>query len=399
MRRFGGTRFLSTMQHRALSIRNLLRLPALGLALLCLGGADDCDQTEPTPQAPELEITSITVDHAHAQPGDLVTLQWELKDAQLLDSTRVAWISTTLQGLATPYETYTDRSMRSLSFTFRGPVTVELFVQDRDGGGDSVSFDVRYDEQYHLTAELENTDVRYPDVGGRPGEQIRSIDFANIAAFEDPSGARDGLITVLADPLYQMPTSLDFLAASTRVEENTRFGMTQGSRYPLVTTTFTSTGAPFRYGQSTDLIVFGGAVAYSGEVFDVKSPEGYIEGARLVTHYEPIFLELVYIRDASGNLWLADALLGNLDQGLVVSIAHGDTADTSLFTGCTLGCGPGQSGAARIANGMVAGSVEAVLAWSVHTTSGELVWPHVALRKLSFEMPLFRDDDPALIGG
>ena len=76
-----------------------------------------------------------------------------------------------------------------------------------------------------------------------------------------------------------------------------------------------------------------------------------------------------------------------------------DVADIMLDTGCDSGCAPGQVGAAVLNNGMISGSVDARVGWSVQTTTGELVWPHVFLGKVSFNLPVFRDDDPALIGG
>src|SRR5690349_11397465 len=86
------------MQHESTlprSLRNLLRVPALGLALLCLGGADDCEQQlggQPQ-REPSLEITRIHTDHADALPGDSITIEFELQDAHLLRRTEVRRIS------------------------------------------------------------------------------------------------------------------------------------------------------------------------------------------------------------------------------------------------------------------------------------------------------------------
>lgn len=326
------------MQHdKTIGLRKFLSVPVLGLALLCLGGAgplDSCNPNSTPPRTPELKITNVTTSADRAQPGQVVSVDWELQDPQLLATTEVHMYSPIL-GLFDKQQVTTHDTVGGIQFVFQSPVTIEIVVADEAGHKDSVAFDVRYDEQYFFDVTATNSIAGFPALG----RQQADLHFQSFGAFYDRDG--DGYIDFLAnDPrtAIALPRDRDFLAVSQNSDPSTRYGMTYGGAFPLLTPNFLSTnyGRQFVGQAKADAIVFGGSVVYSGDVFDVKGPHGIIKGVHGVElRFEAIQIELVYVSDRAGVLQLADAFIGNLDQGLMTTIMRHD--DILLSTGCASG--------------------------------------------------------------
>ncbi len=408
------------MQHdKTTRLRTYLSVPVLGLALVCLGGAsplDGCNPTGDTTPAhvPALKITSVNTSANRAQPGQVVTVDWELEDPQLLARTEVRMYSPIL-GLFDKQQVTTRDTVGGLQFVFQSPVTIEIVVADDAGHKDSVAFDVRYDEQYFLDVNATNTIAGFPALGS----QQQDLHFQSFGAFYDRNN--DGSIDFLAkDPrtATALPPGRDFLAVSQNSNPSTQYGMTFGGSFPILTPNFLSTsyGSAFR-GRKADAIVFGSTVAYSGDVFDVKTPHGTVKGVHgAELGFEAIDIELVYVSDTAGVMQLADAFIGNLDQGLMTTIMRHN--DILLSTGCvsstaTLGSHEAcsnysispttgapmnrQYNMPRSGVGEIHGSLRATTGWSVQTAN-DILHPQVQLGKVEFSMPMFTDDDQAAGG-
>ncbi len=399
--------------------RILSTLLLAGTSLTMLPAAD-CNPGNSSPPPAVLRIKDLTVSKSKAHVGDSITITWDVDDPADDKHTTITFLSPVLGGIDNQHTVSNDPSTRSVCFKFEGPVTVEIAVDDGMGHSDRVAFDVRLDDGYFFEADVTGMrkylgdsgfawapETQYPNLHYPAGSNSKHLVFSNFAGIYDnpPPAAENGVIDALVSPLA--PAGLPFRADSTSGKEP-GFGMEQGSSYPSLQPAFLETpiGQQFLGTSRSDSVVFGGAVAYDGEVVDVKSGnEGAIAGYRGSTSYEAIFLELVYRTDAAGHAFLADALLGNLNQGLVLSIM--EPTDISLETGCFVGgqgsldaC-PSQTatyGSDASGQLVVSGSLDAQLGWSVQTADGDLFWPHVHVSKLTYRMPFYEDNDPALVG-
>lgn len=400
------------------SLRNLLQVPVLGAALLLLGGANECDPNRREPEQPAeprvLKISTVQTSQARARPGDVIEVGWTLDNADLRDTTSVRMYSPLLTGFD-QQSVDTRDTVDGFRFIFQSPVTIEIEVADASGQTSAVAFDIGYDDDAYLEVGALNTIENYPRLGSGSAD----LRFQSFAAFHDADG--DGYIDFLAnrdDTRFALPQGYDFLNVSQHSRESSGYGMTWGGSFPLLTPNFLSTSYGRRFaGRKADLIVFGGSVAYSGDVFEVKAPGGVVRGvtgAKL--GFEAIHAELVYVSDDAGVLHLADAFLGNRAQGLITTIfRHGDIL---LATGCAdpgggLGsqeaCGAytiaptTQAPSGRQYNmpaqgvGEITGDLRATLGWTVENAAG-LFHPQVHVGKLRFRMPMYSDADAAAGG-
>ena len=362
------------------------RAAALLIALVAVFGAgcnDDEGGVPPQNVSRNLSFSLVQSSATRAQIGDTVTIDWQYANPTKLSSQKMQIMSLTLAGISTVEDTF-PRAQRSTSFVFNGPITVVLTAVDRRGRAINAAFDIQLDGQYGFKVSgVQQTPPGFPRWGQRVitstvnGQRVSridpaafDIDFAQFTGIYEvtDNGIEDGRIDALQIPALRnaLPSANQFFAHSFSVSEADAFGFRAGSSFPLLEPGYllTADGGQF-VGQQTraDAVVFGGKIAYDGErVRDRKSHLGY---RRNVALFEPIFACVDLRSDAAGNLHVADVDLGNTNQGLVLSVFHGETLFRHMGTTAVNYTVP-----ALAAVGEISGSIKGSLVGFGVTTSG-----------------------------
>lgn len=140
--------------------------------------------------------------------------------------------------------------------------------------------------------------------------------------------AEDGIIDALQVPELAsvMPSNESFFGHSFSVEERDGFKFRLGSAFPILEPGFLSTaeGGQFLGKQlQSNMVVFAGKIAYDGtETKDKKTSQSYRKN---ITQFESLFAAIDIRTDANFRLFVSEITLGNVPQGLTVSVFHGDT--------------------------------------------------------------------------
>lgn len=379
------------------------------LTLLVSSGCDLGTYTPPTPTPdPNLRFTGVTVNKSRAAIGDRIEVHWDYVNANKLGSQKLNTIYLMLQGLRRPDEYPLALAQRD--FSFEGPVTLALNAKDNSNPSREINlfFDIKLTEEYHFTAEVESTHREYPRLGyPSSGSARRAIDFSQfLGIYEvvDRNRAEDGVIDYLVSlpgMTAYLPSDKAFRALSWDVNERAGFGIKQGSAFPFLDAGFlgTTDGVQFAGIPHADVVIFAGAIAYDGTVTTVKSPEGEIEARSGVVKYEPIFvaIDIRTTRDGTGRPIVADIHVGNLIQGLVVSVFHGFTLNRGLGQWNVTYSVP-----AAEAVGVIRGSIKgSMLGYGVTTSTGQVLTTaiggvdvpgvYVKLLAIDFVAPFYPD--------
>lgn len=289
-------------------------MPFLGLILTACVFLCGCPRDQ-------LKYSNVALSAATASPGETVTIEWTFENENLLVSHSVQAFFLTITGLQQTDPEELNISDRSFSFQFTTPVTVLLSCKDENGFADQVAFDIRLKEDFVFTATFRSpTDIEYPRLGYDENRENRVL-FSQFLAFFDPPGEENGDVDAVSNFL---PPDGFFRGFTTGLQETIgqdgfgRFGFSPGSLYPLVIPTDPN------FGQA-NAMVFGGALAYDGELFPIKADEGEIFGRRgRGLTFEPMFLAIAYRIDfAKPSAELLEIAAGNLNQGLVLPLAFG----------------------------------------------------------------------------
>lgn len=268
-----------------------------------------------------LKFQDVSLSAAEASPGETVTITWTYKNADLLVSHRVQAFFLTVTGLQQTTPEELDITENTFSFQFTTPVTVLLTCNDENGVADQVAFDVRLEDDFVFTATLRSAvDTEYPRLGyDENGEN--EIFFPQFVAFFDPPKDENGRVDAMNGILPVDGFFRGFTTNLQEVIENDgfgRFGLSQGTLYPLVVPTDPS------FGQA-NAMVFGGALAYDGELFPIKADLGTMFGRRgNGLTFEPMFMAIAYrIGFDPPSAQLVEVSVGNLNQRLVLPLAFG----------------------------------------------------------------------------
>ena len=361
-------------------------VPFLGLALMGCLVLCGCPQNQ-------LKYAAVSTSAAAASPGETITIEWAFENENLLVSHSVQAFFLTITGLqqTTPEElNVTDRSF---SFEFTTPVTVLLSCKDANGFADQVAFDIRLKEDFAFTATFRSpTDTQYPRLGYDENRE-NQVFFSQFLAFFDPPGEENGDVDAVSNIL---PSDGFFRGFTTGLQETIgtdgfgRFGFSPGSLYPLVQPTEPS------FGQA-NAMVFGGALAYDGELFPVKADLGEIFGRRgRGLTFEPMFLAISYRIDfAKPSAELLEITAGNLNQGLVLPLVFGllqlspPSARFVDLEGATLDFNTDGT-----ETGILEGSIKSSrVGFPITTAQGDIFDTFVNIDSIAFRTPFVFDSD------
>lgn len=361
-------------------------VPCVGLALMACVVLCGCPRDQ-------LKYAAVSTSVAAASPGETITIEWAFENENLLVSHSVQAFFLTITGLqqTTPEElNVTDRSF---SFEFTTPVTVLLSCKDENGFADQVAFDIRLKEDFAFAATFRSpTDAQYPRLGyDEDGEN--QVFFSQFLAFFDPPGEENGDVDAVSNIL---PSDGFFRGFTTGLQETIgpdgfgRFGFSPGSLYPLVAPTDPS------FGQA-NAMVFGGALAYDGELFPIKADLGEIFGRRgRGLTFEPMFLAIAYRIDfATPSAELLEITAGNLNQGLVLPLVFGflqlspPSARFVDLEGATLDFDTDGT-----ETGILEGSIKSSrVGFPITTAQGDIFDTFVNIDSIAFRMPFVFDKD------
>jgi hypothetical protein len=295
------------------------------VALLAIG----CDNTGTFESEPPLRIINLTVNTTQAALNETIQVSWDYENADQLSTHKTILIGHLFEGLTPPAETELPREARSISFPFLGPMTVFIEAESENGEMTNVAFDILFNaDEFFFNASLSTSDPAYPRLGFASGQTERTIEFTNFLGIYE-IGEDDGLIDTLAnnpDLAGFLPTTESFRALSKSEFESERFGLVQGSAFPLLDIDFRATpeGSKFTAVSRADALLFAGAAAYDGSVITIKTDNGLVEGREnLTSDVEAIFIAIDIRTDSAGDPFITDVHVGNLAQGLVVSVFHG----------------------------------------------------------------------------
>lgn len=340
-----------------------------------------------------LKYANVSISAATASPGETVTIQWDFENANLLVSHSVQAFFLTITGLQQTEPEELEVTDRSFSFEFSTPVTVLLSCKDENGFADQVAFDVRLDDSFVLTATFRSpTDTEYPRLGYDQNRE-NQIFFSQFLAFFDPPAEENGLVDAVSGIL---PSDGFFRGFTTGLQETIgvdgfgRFGFSPGTLYPLAVPTDPS------FGQA-NAMVFGGALAYDGELFPIKAELGEIFGRRgRGLTFEPMFLAIAYRIDFDKpSAQLLEIATGNLNQGLVLPLAFGllqlsppsarfvdlDSASLDFDTDGT-------------ENGIIEGFIKSSrVGFPITTAQGDIFDTFVNIDSIQFRTPFLLDKD------
>ena len=380
------------------------KLSLASLTVLTMLSLMGCNRGTFVPQG-DLRFTSVTVNQVRATVGDQIEISWDYENVDRLAAQQIKTVRLLFQGLCPPDFCpepigELDTSVREASFIFAGPVTIVLEADDA-GGSTNVVFDIKLDEEFSLQAEVRSTNVQYPRLGYPVGTDRRIIEFSQflgIYELPDDAGAEDPVIDWLANiPSVAafLPPDEAFRALSFGENESNGFDMRQGSGFPDLDIDFrdTSDGQQFTAQTNADVVLFGGALAYDGTVTTIKVAEGEVEArANISFCCEAIFVVVDLRTDDNGALHVANIHIGNLNQGLVISVFDGFTAPviaSTLGSEMSLAYDVPALGDVGIIEGFIKGNV---LSGDRFTSSGDPLYLSVAVN-LQWYAPFYPDTD------
>ncbi len=367
------------MEKSVRTTRGLLRLLSgasiYAVAVFALPGCPE-NRGSFTP-APQLRFAGVTSSAGTAEIGELVQVEWNFENEELLTAQRARLINLSFEGLSALEFIELPLEERFLDFEYFGPCMLEIVCDDEFGEADRVAFEIRPDETPFLQATVRNGVNGYPRLGTST-QRERTIDFQQFFGAFDPAGNPNGLLDDIAQ--LALPTGLPFRALSFSPNESEAFDLRQGSAYPLLSALDPTLGV-------ANAVLYGGGFSYDGEIFDVKTADGNVEGTRGATSYEKIFLCVVLQVFKEIPPVIVDIQLGNLSQGAVVSLTNYGIGGRSVGSSQFL------VNSNLNQNGDISGSIKGtVLGLPVTDLFGSIFTAFVQVDNISFSMPFLRDD-------
>jgi hypothetical protein len=369
---------------------------ALHTAVLCLTCLTACDDLTGTFEPIDVwEVASFSSSRLRATAGETVTVDWSFSTDDPVAYQRLCFLYLYFDGIHTEcYDHTTEPAIgpdaRSVSFQFGGPVSVYLHAEAEDGRTAEAALEVKDAVDAYLTATIENTHATLPYLG-QPQTEVDGalvvgsravIDFSQFLAVIDADD--DGLIDGI-DPLFQPGNRNAFRARTVDLTEGSdgSFGYTQGPWFPAQHPADPTLGF-------SNLLVFGGAIAVSGEPDTFKGEGGDGTFRRAPTlGFDPIFVQFTYAWRDNGIIDPTDIQVGNLNQGLVTGVigtghaaaSFGEPHDVAAFTvGEAVWIGGDVKGAEA---GHFITPVDTGIATPIATLVTDASW----------QMPIHRDDE------
>ncbi len=308
-----------------LSRRSFLSASAAsGLFLLGCGGSN-----QGTYEA--FRVKEFGCNKLRAENGETLTLNWDYGNPSLLKAQKLRFLRLHLSGIAQEIVDLT-LDQRSFTFTFNGPVTVEIQASTEAPSEQSPFFprfsaalnvNKLQDLFFRGTFRSGSNSPLFPYLGypqdnqGNLLNQEVTIEFTQFAGFFDANN--NGNI----DPLSQfLPSTEAFRGISIGGIEAQGFGFREGPRFPFQL--FNNPGIG-----RTNGMIYAGAIVMTGQPLPYKAGDGdgvgraSVNTAQAATTralgFDPIFVGLPML-EAGANLTLADIQLGNLNQKLVTTV-------------------------------------------------------------------------------
>ena len=298
-------------------------------SLLMLGGCE-C-QTGATTSRPSFSVTALSVNKTAARIGDRITVRWGYNSGARLGGQTLQLLKLNPAGVVgDPINLPTGD--RSYSFRFEGPVTIYLLAKETTGKVTTAAMDIKLDSKYAFRMKgVRQSHNGYPRIGmPTSGRGPIDIEFTHFFGIYDGSApnSEDGIVDGLQVPELAsvMPSNESFFGHSFSVEERDHFKFRLGSAFPVLEPGFLNTveGGQFLGSRlQSNMVVFAGKIAYDGtETKDKKTGQTYRKNA---TVFESMFAAIDIRTDAKFRMFVSEITLGNVPQGLTVSVFHGET--------------------------------------------------------------------------
>lgn len=319
-----------------------------------LGGG--CDPSEGSyrsgPVAAPFNFKDVKVTTNRAGPGDSITLTWNFASAgDLVDQALDIWTHSI--DFPAPETVALNKSARSFTFTFSGPVTLNLHANGKQGRRVNTALDVLLKEDYFFRirkAVLSNS--KRPALGQpSSSKKLAEFNFSNFVAVYDED--HNGLIDDLANDSYLsqlfQPKNTFLMHSSNNTEtaitlsDGSKVGQLThafGSACPIIEPGFflTSTGSPLlgKY-LYNDVFIFGVGLAYDGDDVNASDDKGNkIPARRNATRFDPVFVCIQAVNSSDGpNIGpvITEIDVGNAVQGLALSAHRPIMPASDLTTG------------------------------------------------------------------
>lgn len=291
------------------------------------------------------QVSEFSCNKLKAEPTETLTLQWDYELPEKLKAQRLRFLRLHLSGIAQEVVEL-DLDVRSFTFTFSGPITVE--VQGAISSVDperpfvpsvSAALTVNRLQDFFFTGDFRSASntARAPYLGYPQDDQAAviegqtiTVDFTQFVGFFDANS--NGQI----EPLSSFGSiGRSFRALSLNSQESLAFGFTEGPTFPAQLAARPELG-------STNGIIYAGAIVMNGQDLAYKSDDGEGNARRSVSTgqgatsgplgFDPIFVSIGLLEDGS-QLNIADIQIGNLNQKLVTTV----TTNPLLFSTTSIG--------------------------------------------------------------
>ena len=136
-------------------------------------------------------------------------------------------------------------------------------------------------------------------------------------------------------------------------------------------------------------------MSYNGEIITLTTPQGEIEARTNITsNFEAIFLAVDIRSDENGAPYIADLDLGNLTQGLIVSVYQGLVTPTlpqsilGVYDNSYNFPNPDSN------TGIITGDIKgAFISEDKTNANGELVFIGLAVNTVDWQVPFYSDEE------
>lgn len=368
------------MKHLKTMYTNMTRSAAYALvAITALTTLTGCPETQGTfTPPPALTFANVSSSAGTAAVGEVVDVNWAFNNEELLVAQRARLISLTFAGLSATDFVELPVTDRFLDFEYFGPRMVEIVADDADGVADTVTFEIRPDEQPFMRATVRNGVNGYPRLGATT-TRSRTINFHQFFGAFDPKNNANGVLDDIVP--FGLSTGVPFRGLSFSPNESVAFDLRQGSSYPLQSILDPTIGV-------ANTVVYGGGFSYDGTVFNIKTADGNVEGRRGTTQFEAIYMTVVLQVFETINPVIVDVQLGNVAQGMVVSMNSYGMGGTGFGTAVL------NPASDLLNNGTISGNIKgSTLGMPVTDINGNIFDAFVAVDTIEFNMPYLRDDD------
>ena len=357
-----------------------------------LAGCNEQNEFEP------FRVKAFSCNKVRASIDETLTLNWDYGRPELLKMQKLRFQRLHLSGIAQDIVDL-DLDQRSFTFTFNGPITVEVQATVDEVTEEqpfaptfsaALTVNTLRDLFLRATFQSGSDTPNSPYLGYPQDNQTEllnepvTVEFTQFAGFFDDNG--NGRI----DPLVQfMPGTEAFRALSTTGKEEEDYGFREGPSFPFQLFSTPILGR-------TNGMIYAGAIVMNGQDLPYKADDADGIGRVSVNTgqgsttaaltFDPIFVGIPLLE--AGQLTMADIQLGNLNQKLIATVFTNELQTAASTLGSINALTVNR--ATRSAVGNIKGAVVGI---TVSPEEGDVFDAIVNIESLEWETEYMRDQD------